>query len=253
MHEIRRRKSHRINAREMALFMTPPLLHRPGASAFTLIELLVVIAVMAILISASGPLMQVLRGADQAGSDLSAALSLARVYAIANHTYVRVGFSQTAVATGQLPSTVVVFLYSADCDLDAAAATDMANAAEWPALARTLVLRNLLVYSNLNGTTPNTSGDAYPAQTTIPQFSRQVPTGSGPASSLKFSACIQFNPNGEAEIDTTTPTTARYIKIPIDQPQSPGNLQAPRDQDPCIVRLSGVNGNLTVLRKGEGI
>jgi len=220
-------------------------------NAFTLIELLVVIAIMAMMIAASGPAFRALRGVDQAGSDLSAALSLARVYAMSNHTYVRVGFAQTAAAIGQSPSTVVVFLYSADGDIDLVANSDLESTSEWPAFARALIFKNLLLYSSINGTLPSTTGDSDPTQSNMVQFNRKVPIGSGSSSILNFTACIQFDPDGEARVNTTT--TARYIKIPLDQPQSPNNIQTPRGQDPCIVRISGVNGSMDILRKGAGI
>ncbi len=222
---------------------------RSAPRAFTIVELLVVIAILALLVSISGPALQVLRGGSSQASDLSAALRLARAYAVAKNTYVRVGFAQSQVA-GELPSTVILLVCLADGDITSASASEMSDASLWPPVTKPLILENFLMYPALNASSPDTRGDALPTQSTTAPFSRRVVVGTGAPQVLTFAASIQFQPNGEARVDTAT--TARYIKIPLDRPKSPADLVA-RGQDPFIIRLSGVTGAVSILRKGDGI
>ncbi|HEY8966003.1 MAG TPA: hypothetical protein VIM58_06145 [Candidatus Methylacidiphilales bacterium] len=202
------------------------------------------------LAALSGPAIRTLKNQRPSGEALSAALRLARSYAVANNAYVRVGFAQTDGGADRTPTTVVVFLYQAQGDIASASTADMADSSKWPALVKPLVLENVLIYPSLEGSAPDTSRDLLPTQSNVAGFSRRVSLGGRAPQAITFFACIQFQPNGEARVDTGE--TARYIKIPLDRPRSFSDA-SPRGRDPAIVRLSGVNGSISVLRKGEGI
>ncbi len=221
----------------------------PPSRGFSLIELLVVIAIVAAMGTMAGPAFQWLSGAgsvNKAVSDLDQALELARTYAMANHTYVRLAFAQVPVRLPERPepTLLVLALYPAAGTLTTTneTAQGMADAAQWPLLARPLLFDNLVPNDALNTRTPDTTGDLLPSQTDIAAFTRSVlhlvpePT---------FTSCIQIDPQGEAQVLNGTP--ARYIKLAFDRP-------APQNgKNPFILRLCGINGRIDVLRKENGI
>jgi prepilin-type N-terminal cleavage/methylation domain-containing protein len=228
---------------------------RPGSprapkTGFSLIEMLVVTAVMATLGVASVPLLSSLRDAGtvrRAIFDVSLSLEQARTYAMAHGTYVRVALSGIpADATRSIPGTVVLVLYSTT-----GSSTDpMSDGTAWATLAKPLLIDNLELFSAaMNAVSPDTSSDATPDGasadgTPFTPFSRAVPGAS--AQPLSFSAMIQFNPRGEASVTSDQP--ARYIKIALDSPASAQSTQ-PLNRNPFILRLSGANGAISVLRK----
>lgn len=216
---------------------------------FSLIELLVVMAIIITMSVFVAPVMQSLSGAgavNRAIGDVTGALEQARAYAMAHRTYVRVALAQVPKVPGEaLPGTAVLVLYSADGTLENATAAAMQDATLWPALARPIVVRRIVMDETLQGTAPDTSADLRPSGTDIPAFSRHTPGVSG---ALTFEACIQFNPNGEAGV--LAGGLANQIALGMDE--SVGG-DAVRGTNPFIIRLSGVNGAISVLRKGEGI
>lgn len=205
------------------------------SGAFTLVEMMVAMTMIALLSVVSGPALSALSGAgsvNRAIGDLSGALELARAYAMAQSTYVRVGFSQipsTASATGN--QTVVLTLYSKDGTLGASDAAGMASAA-WVPVAKPLLLRGLCVNDALGA-----GDDATPSATDIPAYVRKVP-GVGDAT---FSSCIQFDPSGEARVQLAG--VSRFIKIGMNR------TQPSADSNAFVVRLAGVSGAIAILRK----
>jgi len=71
--------------------------------------------------------------------------------------------------------------------------------------------------------------------------SRSVP-GRGEVS---FTGVVQFGPGGEARVGFDEPS--RHIKIAMDQPLPTGGAESMK-KNPFILRLSGVNGAISVLR-----
>ena len=226
---------------------------------FSLVELLVVMTIIGILSAMSGPLISSLTGAgtvNKAIFDFSGTLQVARAYAMANDTYVRVAISETSDHS----QVVVLPLYSADGTLSAGsanpAAGDMADPALWPAMSKPLTLENLGIFNAINAASPATASDALPSDSAA-GFSRTLA-----GAAIAFQWVIQFTPSGEAAVLTSysaTPAPARYIKIAMDRP-APANTSIPLSslnssapQKQFILRLSGVNGSVSILRKGEGI
>ena len=232
------------------MFVKPPHPARSLPShGFSLIELLVVIALIATLASSAGPAFQWMSGAgsmNKAINDLDQALELARTYAMANHTYVRVVFSEVPALLPERPqpALLVLALYPSGGTLDTANSTpqSMADPAQWLPLNRALLLPNLVRNDALNARSPDTAADLLPSQSDIPAFTR-------PALHLTpaptFTSCIQISPAGEAQIANGTP--ARYIKVGIDRPAPQGG------KNPAILRLCGLSGRIDVLRKEDGI
>lgn len=219
-------------------------------TAFSLVELLAVMAIIVALSAVSVPAIQSVKGGstvNKAVADLSSTLELARTHAMANRTYVRVLLAETPASGNQLlPQLVALPIYSAN----GSASGDMTQASEWPALSKPLVLDDLKVFDTMQGSSPvNTASDVTPMGsnvlgTIMDPVSRQV-GGRGP---LKFTGVIQFSPTGEARVSFDEP--ARHIKIAVDQPMA-GNTVEGRKKNPFILRLSGMNGSIRVLRAGE--
>lgn len=216
-------------------------------TAFSLVELLTVIAIAATLSALSIPAMQLLKGpatVNKGVADLSRTLELARVYAMANRTHVRVLFTQIPAGNSRLvPATAALLIYSAD----GTDGGDITKAAEWPALNKPLYLEDVLMFDKLQGAAPNsTADDVTPAGenaqgTLAVPVARELP-GLG---KVNFTGVIQFTPSGEARVALDEP--ARYIKIALDRPQ-PGNTTSSLRRNPVILRLSGTNGTIKALR-----
>lgn len=224
---------------------------KKAKKAFSLVELLVVVAILTLMASLSGPALSALLSAssiNQSVEDLGQTMALARTYAMANHTYVRLLFGQLsagAAASGG-PMLLVLAVYPASGGIDNGddSPQSMGDASLWPALDRPLLLPNLVTNDALNCASPDTSGDALPSQSDIvpagQSFTRRVA-----ARSVAFTSCLQVDPAGETQVIKGTP--ARYIKIALDAP-------APRSgRNPCILRVDGINGRINILRKENGI
>lgn len=217
---------------------------------FSLIELLAVMAIIVTLSAVSVPALQSVKGGssiNKAVSDLSSTLELARTHAMANRTYVRVLLSETPAGGGQmLPQVIAQPIYSAN----GASAGDMADASQWPALGKPLVLENLQVFDTLEGNSPvDTSADVTPMGGNVQgTFMTPVSRQAGGKGLRSFTGVIQFSPTGEARVSFDEP--ARHIKIALDQPGA-GNANEGLKKNPFILRLSGINGSIRILRAGD--
>lgn len=220
-------------------------------------ELLAVIAVISMLTAFSGPALSALTGSgtvNKAIFDVSGTLQAARAHAMAHHTYVRIAFAETTSVPGRL---VILSLSSSDGTLsagstDAPAASDMADSARWQTIAKPLTLENLGIFNTINGAS---AGDAVPSDSPL-GFTRTVA-----GAALSFKWIIQFTPSGEASVLKTVSEVSapdRYIKIAMDRPSpssasSPMSAVSPAQQKQFVLRVSGVNGSVAILRKGEGL
>ena len=214
-----------------------PPFHPNSKKAFTLVELLVVISIIMLMTSLTGPVLQSLGGAgstNKAVSDLVGTLEHARAYAMANNTYVRVGFYHAGVSASRATSsTAIVSIYSAE----GSEATVM-SASTWPLLSNPILLDNFALNSSLNGITPDTSSDADPFSATSSFGSLNLRVSN--LGSVAVSHFVEFTPSGEARLSAGQ--SVRYIKICLNRAM--GN-----QSDPFILRLSGMNGDVATLRK----
>jgi prepilin-type N-terminal cleavage/methylation domain-containing protein len=227
---------------------TSPRQHR-RLSAFSLIEMLAVMAIIVALSAVSVPAIQSVKGGstvNKAVADLTSTLELARTHAMANRTYVRVLLAEAPAAGSQLlPQLIALPIYSAN----GSASGDMTQPNEWPALSKPLVMDDLKVFDSMQSSSPvNTASDVTPMGsnlqgTFMAPISRQVGNRT-----LTFKGVIQFSPTGEARVSFDEP--ARHIKIAVDQPMA-GNTVEGRKKNPFILRLSGMNGSIRILRAGE--
>jgi prepilin-type N-terminal cleavage/methylation domain-containing protein len=211
-----------------------PIKQSSREAGFTLIELLAVVVILAAVTSLSVLALLSIKGAsmvDKAVSDLSGAVELARTFAMANHTYVRVGFSNVAVFPGNhTPSTIIITIYSVDGTLDADSSNDMADPSKWPMVGKAMVLNNLKANDELGS-----SSDDTPSSTNIAHLNRPIAN----LGTVSFNAFIQCNPKGETCVFTSGPS--RYIKMGWDS--------ATTQKNPFVIRLSGINGSISILRQ----
>ncbi|XHR27684.1 MAG: Tfp pilus assembly protein FimT/FimU [Chthoniobacteraceae bacterium] len=205
--------------------------------AFTLLELLIVMGIVATLASLSAPAIQSIYGANstnRAIGDLSGSLEMARAYAQANHTYVRVGFyTLSPSATHPSGAVVVAPMYSVDGSETAAM-----TSANWKPLSRPVFLGNCVPKGSLNATSPDTSADSDPFSAASSFGVLALPIAE--AGSVSFSYFVQFTPAGEACLKADQPV--RYVKIGM----APLTGKA---AESFLLRLSGINGAMTVLRQ----
>jgi len=223
---------------------------RSSRHAFSLIEVLVVIGVVAVLSVASIPAIGSLKNAGSTNSAIarmSGTLELARAAAMANNTYVRVAIGDAPNLNGYgIPGTVVMTLASANGTLGPD--SEMTDSSKWTALDRPLIIPGVRQNDDLDATSPSTNEDVTPAGGNIADgefieaFVRNVPGTSG--NSVEFTSFVQFSPSGESRVAKNRP--ARYIKLAFDNLTNPGH-------GAFILRLSGANGSVSILRLGEGI
>jgi Tfp pilus assembly protein FimT len=217
--------------------------------AFSIVELLAVIAIIAALGGMAGVAFSSLNSSgatNKACADFQGVLSMARTYAIANRTYVRIAMAQVDIGTNE-SALVVLPISAADGSLAADDAAAMSDPQQWPAIARPLILRDFSVNNEINAKNPDTSADlaldaAPPADDAsagrIPSFRRQIPS-LGPAQPT-FAMFVQFSPSGNASVLKGLP--ARYIKIGVEKRHAHADNR-------FILRLSGLNGTVSILRK----
>ncbi len=238
----------------MSLTISPAVRRQPALRAFTLVELLTVMAIILLITGLMVPAVKTLNGAglvNKAVADLARTLEYARTYAMANRTCVRVLMGQLPAGNGRsVPATTALTIYSADgtyltdttTTLAQADQAAMQNSATWPALGTLVVLDNELPFNTLQGSLPDTSADVTPAANTAMLPVKRALSGRG---TMTFTQAIQFTATGEARVVFDTP--AHYIKVAMDQPL-PGNAAIEIKKDPFILRLSGINGSIDILR-----
>lgn len=227
----------------------PPRFCVASPRAFSLVELLAVLGITLILATVSIPSLGALSGAgdvNKVASDFALTLETARSYAMSRQTYVRVAIADVAPG-GVIPegAIVVLSMSASDGTLAADTAANMADVAKWPAFGRPLLLRNFQVLDALKTSVPDTANDPTPSSgdivTLAQPLNRQVAGFGG----LSFQSMVQFGPDGQAFVKKSMP--ARHVKIGVDKRGNQGK------RNPFLLRLSGSNGRVHILRKEDGL
>lgn len=203
--------------------------HPNGRAGFSLVELLVVIAVVGVMAGAMGPALVSLRTAGDvtAGSaKLAGVLDMARTFARANKTVVRVGVHESAPES---PDNVITFIVisSATGDLQNSGSADLANDTLWPMIGRPVQVRGLSISDALALTGEESVG------TDFGSFTR--PVG---GADMSFDRQIQFEPQGAVRI--APGTLSRQINIGLASGTQPGNV--------ALIRVAGLSGRTSILR-----
>lgn len=220
------------------------------APAFSLVEILVAMVIIGLLSVLSGPALRSILGAgsvNAAASDLSQTLQFARAFAMSHNTYVRVAFAELPESRSSatpITTLAVLTIYSANGSLDSDTAADMSQPQLWPQLNPPLKLRQFRIDDALNAAHPATGDDSTPSGSDISDFTRKLADWKVQGNDPQFSSCIQFNPSGEVRVEKGV--LAEFVKIACVR----GSLD-PQEKNPFILRLSGVNGTVEVLRKEQ--
>lgn len=240
-------------------------------SAFTLVELLVVIAIMVIMMALVGPVMNSLKGSRDVvhiASDIDSTLEQARAYAMANDTYVFVGFDEVDVTqplstnpTAPQPAGIGRIAMAIVASKDGTRiydpnsnGTDIAsfwsNSNNYANGAHLVAVGNLRVFDDVHladslGAVP-TSGKM--ARSTVDNAERlgnsncysatpfAWPLGSSiGAGQYQFTKVIQFGPQGSAKVQTKSSTSNGQDIVPwveVDLQQTHGNALVPLPSNP---------------------
>ena len=259
--------------------------HRRGG--FTLVEMLAVMAVMVILIGLSGPVVNALKNSGDVTSaayDLSDTLTRARASALANNTYVWVGFfeedgsqSSTQPATPGKGRIVVSTVYSKDgtsiYDPNAASpvAIDPTRLGQYGRLLK-IDHAHLTAFAAGSGKAVAGSGsfagrppagdpslDDSASSRNLDRISDQnpaackytfaYPLGSASAQ-YTFTKMIQFSPRGEARINCVQ-NMEPVIEIGLIRSIGSAVITAAVETDPkniVAIQMTGVASNLTIYR-----
>ncbi len=248
--------------------------------AFSLTELLVVMAVIAVMVGLAVPAMNALRGAGditRSAYEMVATLEQARAYAMANNTYVFVGFfeedgalsgSAGTAGTGRVvvaaaASTDGTRVYPASGTLSRLDATaDTLRPIMKPIKMNNLDLAELAATDpERPGSVPNeyqvaaadfaktpssaSGGSLTPNSAT---FSYPLGASSGSAQ-YTFQKIIQFDPRGDASKIRDTPPRLMEIGLRVAR----GNQADTNSANLVAIQLTGIAGDVDLYRPNQRI
>ena len=200
---------------------------------FTLIEMLLVITVIAILSGLMIPAFNGIgqaRSLEKAGADISAILEGARAYAMAQNTYVWVGFAPSPTKPGQLMIGVVA-------SKNGAASSEPSDLVP---ISRTKTFPNIQLVKldpESANNRPKPTGQLVDGNSDTLEFTIQKPE----AVTFK-TAVIQFNQRGEMRISQTLLKTLEIgLQQSVDgRERNPSNYAA--------IQIQGLSGAVSLYR-----
>jgi prepilin-type N-terminal cleavage/methylation domain-containing protein len=267
-----------------ALALIPPQMHKSrAAEGFTLVELLTVMAIMVVLLGLITPTLKSYKGSQDVTAsayNLRGVLENARNYAMANNTYVWVGFYEqdysntTPPATAQAPPytgvghVTIGVVYSKDgtnlvpdstagsVTLPAASLGQVGSLVQIYAVHVTAL--NPPAAATANSTDPTIAGtlQGRPYQTDLDAASLEqtLINSSSPDTTLRpfvalgytFYKTIRFNPRGESNVNSTDPCT-RIAEVGL-QPTH-GDIKDSTTPNLVAVQLAGIGGAVNIYRQ----
>jgi type II secretory pathway pseudopilin PulG len=259
-----------------------------AGAAFTLIELLFVTAIIGSLMILVAPAFTSIKSSDDvtnAGYTIKGVLEHARNYAMANNTYVWIGFyeedglapSATPTATPGTGRLVISIAASRDgttlYNPNSNSNPDPIDPARLMQVAKLVKIENIHLplftvgsgtgdtfdrrptlqfdpggvgYNDSRFGEINLSGNES-APTTNSRFPFQYPVGSpAPAAQYAFRKTLQFNPRGECCINSTY-KIRRVVEIGL-QPTH-GNIKDTNTRNVIAIQFSGIGGNFKIYRR----
>lgn len=217
---------------------------RSLAPAFTLVEMLTVMAIFGVMMAATLPALNGLRGAGditRAAYDISETLEQARSYAMANHTYVYVGFSERDSQDAAKAGVGQILLITMGAkDGMRGVGSDSSNLLPLTRLRR---IENVHMEDQL----PQTGALGRPV---VPDILRVGSDSFGNADSftaagVEFTKIIQFDPQGSARVQSNPATIPQWLEIGLVGTR--GSTVVNRQNCAALI-LSGVTGSTKIYR-----
>lgn len=265
--------------------LAPGISRHPGnrrPCAFSLVELLLAMGTMALMMAfalpAVGPLYTA-GDATKAAYDVAGVLENARAYALANHTYVWVGFFEEDAVRGDAVAGTGRIILSTVASRDGTLIYDP-NSVASPAKAispgRLLQVQKLVKIENMRLMTASSAtgavfprgtgtgdgdpfltrpavtgataqiGDTTPVNPSLTPFQYPVGNASLPAKYL-FAKVIQFSPRGEARVNNTNYSLKPVVEIGL-QPAR-GNTAQGENRNVAAIQVTGLLGNVKIYRR----
>jgi prepilin-type N-terminal cleavage/methylation domain-containing protein len=201
------------------------------SKAFTLIELLTVMAIIGVLTAITVPALSSIGKAastNQTINEISFVLDRARAYAMANDTYVWVGFAQND-NTQKLTVGAVAGLTGQVSDLNS-------NTTYLP--IDKLQTFNWVSLTAVNGLSGMASDGDEISTSQVGTFSQ-----TGGSGTTTFTTLLQFDPQGAATIDKS-PGSSHYIQIGL-RPVRAGNVT---DPNVAVLQVAALTGDVQIFR-----
>jgi len=219
----------------------PQIRSRAG---FSLVELLMVIAVVSVLASFTVPAimsMSVSQGVTQALNDVSGSLELAKATAMAQNTYVWVGFANATNSVGNSELRIGSVRSN-----DGSSNTSSSNLSP---IAKLLRIENVQLTSSPNLVPTALKNLVASAGTGTPVISG-TSTVSFTVSGQTFSnSVLVISPQGQAILaPTVTSTTPFTEEVELAVQPTRGTMVPPSTKDAFVIWLSGGSGGLRVFR-----
>jgi prepilin-type N-terminal cleavage/methylation domain-containing protein len=238
--------------------VSPPGACRRGFTLFELLTVLVIISIISALVVTAVTSLGKSDGFNNATTTISTLLEQARAYAMANNTYVFVGFEETDGSqpaggpqnsgAGYVGRVAIQAFASMDgtMNLGTSSQTGTSNLV---AINKLQILNNIDFPSKLNeatGTLPNrpASPDYILGSASFPT----IPSANFiTARNFTFSKVIAFDSLGVVHLPTS-PVTSGFQYIEIDAQPTNGSVISPNGTNVSAIELDATTGAVTVYR-----
>lgn len=246
-------------------------LYSGAGQAFTLVEILVVISIIAVMMSLLGPALLSMKGTGdiaKAAYTVAGTLESARSYAMANNTYVWVGFyEEDASKASPAPAGLGRIVLSTVASKDGMMIYDPDKPA-YIAPTRLLQVGKLVKIDNTHLKTAGSGdfpigsgggGDTFDARPAVSGTAAQIgdtsppdspapfqyPVGNAATAQYIFTKVIQFSPRGEVRVNTSPLSPVLEVGL---QPAH-GTAVDTANKDLAAVQISGIAGNVKIFRR----
>jgi prepilin-type N-terminal cleavage/methylation domain-containing protein len=228
---------------------------RERVSAFTLIELLTVISIIAILMALVVPAFTSLKSAGNVTSAVSTVretLEQARTYAMANNTYVWVGFAGSvgATVTGQVSLVIVASNDGTQLGTDSTSFSQLVVGTGPGTVTQISKLKRLENFHVGDAVAPTNDGTEFGNRPSVPA-TYQVSSSGDTAhpftvQQTTFNRWIQFSPRGEPVVEGGATQIADYAEVGLLPTYGSALALTPNI---AAIQISGFGGNVKIYRR----
>jgi Tfp pilus assembly protein FimT len=219
---------------------------RKSALGFTLIEMLAVVGLMLLLLSLTLPVIRGSSNVTKAAWELSGLIEQARAHAMAQNTYVWIGFNEAQASTTAQKNTAVFLMASKD-------GSSTATPSNLVHFGKTIILERLTIanFSSSNFDYGNRKG----AADGVVQFSLRNAISGGSILPTKLATytstkVIRFDPEGSASVtvstDINTVEMPKWIELGL-QPMQ-GTAVPTKNSDTAALQITGLTGQTRIYR-----